>query len=97
MVRVITKRVVIEDEEFVLIQDDSADGKKYFGTISYKELDHGGKVKRALNGFDMCISFESIGAAIDRRLRTIKLERYVEQRVKDGISLQDAIVEFYIK
>ncbi len=51
---VITKKVVIENEEFVLIKDNSANGV-YYGTIPYSELDENGKLKRQLNGYDMAI------------------------------------------
>lgn len=70
--KVLTKLVSIENEEFVLIQDTTKDGKEYFGTIPYSELDEKGCMKRALNGFEMCISFNNISEALDRRYDAIK-------------------------
>ena len=69
---VLTKYVNIENEEFVLISDKREDGVEYYGTIPYSELDEKGRMKRTLNGFEMCISFKSIAEALDRRYDEIK-------------------------
>jgi hypothetical protein len=73
--KVLTKVVIIENEEFALITDEY-EGKKYYGTIPYSETDENGRLKRVLNGFDMCISFESIEDALEERTNRIKLERF---------------------
>ena len=50
--KVVVKRVVIENEEFALIKDTCERGV-YYGTIPYSELDENGKLQRRLNGYDM--------------------------------------------
>ncbi len=82
---VITKKVVIENEEFVLIKDNSANGV-YYGTIPYSELDENGKLKRQLNGYDMAIVFETAAhvesamyKAIKERQRRIPLDRFIAE------------------
>ena len=70
--KVITKKVIIEDEEFVLVElTRTDDGNRFFGTIPYSELDEKGCMKRELNGFEMCIN-ETIARAIDMRHDVIK-------------------------
>lgn len=85
--KVVVKKVVIENEEFVLIKDNSANGT-YYGTIPYCELDEKGKLKRTLNGYDMAIvlldkcveSGESpLCAAIEERKRRIPLDRFIAE------------------
>jgi hypothetical protein len=84
---VITKKVVIENEEFVLIKDNSANGV-YYGTIPYSELDENGKLKRQLNGYDMAIVLLSdsvernespLVSAIKERQRRIPLDRFITE------------------
>ena len=70
--KVLTRCVNIENEEFVLISNKREDGVEYFGTIPYTEINEKGCMKRELNGFEMCISFESIGQALERRYDEIK-------------------------
>jgi hypothetical protein len=73
--KVITKRVTIEDQEFALVKGEY-NGKTYCGTIPYSETDENGKLKRELNGHDMCISFMGIGDAILQRKNRIAVEKY---------------------
>ncbi len=72
--KVITKSVIIESEEFVLIYDEQQ-GRKFYGTIPYTELDNKGRMKRALNGFQMCIG-DDIDTALNRRTKAIAVERF---------------------
>lgn len=90
--KVITKCVNIENEEFVLILDEH-EGRKYFGTIPYTELDENGKMKRALNGFEIAISFKSIADAIERRKENIKIERLVNAYMKEGLTREQAAIK----
>lgn len=77
MIKVLTEYVLIEDEEFALITNEH-EGRKFYGTIPYSELE-GGKMKRPLNGFEMCISFEGIPQAIERREKHILIERFKKE------------------
>ena len=90
--KVITRCVNIENKEFVLILDEH-DGRKYFGTIPYTELDEKGKMKRTLNGFEMAISFNSIADAIERRTRSIKIEKLINQYMQDGLTREQAAIK----
>lgn len=74
--KVLTKHVNLMGEEFVLISDKSADGKTYFATIPYYEIDSAGRLKRLLNGFDMCISFKDTAEALENRINQIKVDRF---------------------
>lgn len=78
MMKVLTKNVLIEGEEFVLITDEH-EGRNYYGTIPYSELNNEGKMKRPLNGFEMCISFKGIPQAIERREKHILIERFKKE------------------
>lgn len=81
--KVITKAVVIEDKKYVLIQDQNEKLKGiasykdgiYYGTIPYAEIDEHGKMKRPLDGFDMCIQ-NTINEAIRQRLIQIKFNEF---------------------
>ena len=69
--KVLTKLVDISGERFVLVELTRTDiNKKFFGTISYNELDSKGCMKRELNGFEMCIA-DTIGQALDFRANEI--------------------------
>lgn len=85
--KVVIKKVVIENEEFVLIKDNFASGV-YYGTIPYNELDENGKLKRTLNGYDMAIVLQDkcaednkspICAAIEERTRRIPIDRFIAE------------------
>lgn len=73
--KVITKLVELENEKFVLIKDEQ-NGRKFYGTIPYSELDERGCLKRPLNGFEMCVSFLNIADAIEQRNKQILVDRY---------------------
>lgn len=81
--KVITKTVIIEDKKFVLVQDQNEKLKGianyqdgiYYGTIPYAEIDEHGKMKRPLNGFEMCIQ-NTINEAIKQRLIQEKIKNF---------------------
>lgn len=83
--KVLAKCVNIMGEEFVLISDNTIDGKQFFGTIPYTELDEKGRMKRGLNGFEMSVDFESIEKAVKRRETDIKIEKLTQKYMKKGI------------
>lgn len=89
--KVLTKVVDIDNQEFVLIAD-THDGRKYYGTIPYSELDESGRMKRALNGAQMCISFNSPAEAIDNRKRDIVMKRIVERFEAQGLDRMSAVM-----
>ena len=80
--KVITKCVNIENEEFVLVKFTDVNNREWFGTIPYTELNEKGQMKRPLNGFEMCIA-ETIAQALDRRIDMVKTHGYtLEQMIK---------------
>lgn len=74
--KVLTKCVNLMGEEFVLISDKSEEGETYFATIPYSELDSEGRLKRRLNGFEMCLSFNTVAEALENRTNQIKVDRF---------------------
>ena len=83
---VLTKCVILENEKFVLIKDTSKELAKaseyknceYFGTIPYTELDEQGRMKRTLNGLQICMQ-PTASEAIRQRLLNIKLKKFKEE------------------
>lgn len=75
--KVITRVVDIENKQFVLIFDEQ-NGQKFYGTIPYDELTASGCTKRALNGFEMCIS-DTIPGALERRMRYIAIDNFIKE------------------
>ena len=91
--KVITKLVRIENEEFYLISDYAPDGELYYGTIPYTATKNGVLIK-ALNGFQMCIS-DTAGGALDRRQRDIITNRKIDQYIAEGYSRENAIFKAF--
>ena len=87
MMKVLTNNVLIEGEEFVLITDEFK-GMKYYGTIPYSEVEKG-RLKRKLNGLDMCVSFYGIGEAIEARRETIRFKN-------EGIHTEAELKEYFL-
>ena len=75
--RVITIHLKIKDKSFVLVREPNWGELKY-GTIPYDEFDETGRLKRPLNGFEMCIA-RSIGEAIEKRELQIDVEKWMEE------------------
>ena len=75
--KVITRMVEIENEKFVLIHDEQND-RKFYGTIPYTELNENGGMKRALNGFEMCIA-DTIPEALKRRTNKIAVDNFKKE------------------
>lgn len=73
--KVLTKLVEMDNRKFVLIEDDQ-NGIHFYGTIPYTELNEKGGMKRALNGFEMCISVNSIGEALENRNKQNKVDDF---------------------
>ena len=65
--KVLTKCVNIRNEEFVMVEITRTDnGMKFIGTIPYSELDEHGRMKRELNGLEMCLA-DDIPHALNMR------------------------------
>lgn len=75
--KVLTKCVVFEGQEFALIKSEH-EGKPFWGTIPYTELDSRGCMKRTLNGAEMRISFENAAEALENRRRDVVMSRLLD-------------------
>lgn len=80
--KVLTKNVNIENKEFVLVQSSDSkyhnkreNNNTFYGLIPYDEIDEQGRMKRALNGFEMGIA-DSISEAIENVRVGIKIDKW---------------------
>lgn len=92
--KVVTKSVIIENEEFVLIKDTDTNYGEYYGTIPYTELDEEGKMKRELNGFEICVE-HTIAEALERRRLSIIRNRLIDKFVAQGMDRIAATVKAF--
>lgn len=74
---VITKCLVIENEKFVLCKMKH-EIRTVYVTIPYTEIDEQGKIKRVLNGFEMCVG-DDIKQAVKLRKHSILIKRFVKK------------------
>ena len=82
--KVITKSVLIDGEEFVLISLDSFTegqketfGDKIYGLISYDYIDENGCMTKALNGIQMCVE-ATPEKSIEEMKNRIKIRKWKE-------------------
>lgn len=69
-----------------MIKDEAKEQGVYVATIPYTELTEDGRMKRQLNGFQICIEFlkdysdlgKTINAALKRRRNYILLNRFLD-------------------
>ena len=80
--KVLTKNVNIENKEFILVQGSDAkyhnkreNNNTFYGLIPYDEIDEQGRMKRALNGFEMGIA-DSISETIENVRDNVKIEKW---------------------
>ena len=83
--KVITKLVIIENEKFALVYLE--DHKKY-GTISYNELNEKGRMKRALNGFEMSCE-NTIKECLETTRRHILIDKFLKVNNIDFDNVND--------
>lgn len=60
------KKVIIMGMDFALVQDPEWGTDHQYGTVPYSEVDENGRLKRVLNGFEMCVA-ATPKEAIERR------------------------------
>lgn len=78
--KVKTKCVDIEGRSFVLVEYTLDDNSIMYGTIPYTEIDEQGRVKRKLNGLEVCLA-HTIPSALDIRADIIKCEGMTPEQV----------------
>lgn len=91
--KVLCKHVLIEGQEFVLIEDKHDEKTMYWGTISYNDLDDKGRIRRMLDGFDMAISLKNPGEAIQRRQVLIVSARLKAEFIAKGYTEERASIK----
>lgn len=92
--KVITRKVIIENEEFILVEIEQENKLNLkYGTINYKDTyDEDGQIKlaRQYNGLDFCLG-ATIEEAIEERSRRIKLDKFIKENNIDVLVPEDAI------
>ena len=82
----VINKLIINGKEFALISDiHPVEKNKYYGTISWDDIDENLKLKRRLNGFDMCVA-PSIEEAINFRKDQLNFdfrEKELEKLIKE--------------
>lgn len=81
---IISKSINIFGTDYVLFSDEK-NNRVYYGTINKSDIDEIGKLKRRLDGFDMCVIFDDesdypVAEAVKCRERREKLTEFM--RVK---------------
>ncbi len=89
--KVITRCYMTEGQKFVLISDVQ-NGRRFYGTIPYTNLDNEGRMIRPMNGVEMRISFESAADAMQNRTQDIILDRVIKRYQSTGMSFDDALL-----
>lgn len=64
--KTIVKKVTIEGMDFALVREPEWGADHQYGTVPYSEVDEDGRLKRVLNGFEMCVA-ATIEKAIELR------------------------------
>lgn len=64
--KTVVKKVTIEGMDFALVREPEWGADHQYGTVPYSEVDENGRLKRVLNGFEMCVA-ATPEEAIERR------------------------------
>lgn len=64
--KTVVKKIVIEGMDFALVREPEWGADHQYGTVPYSEVDEDGRLKRTLNGFQMCCA-ATIEKAIELR------------------------------
>ena len=64
--KAVVKKVTIEGMDFVLVREPEWGADHQYGTVPYSEVDEDGRLKRVLNGFEMCCA-ATVEKAIESR------------------------------
>ena len=54
--KTVIKKVIIEGMDFALVHEPEWGADHQYGTVPYSEVDEEGRLKRVLNGFEMCVA-----------------------------------------
>lgn len=64
--KTIIKKLTLMGESFALVREPEWGADHQYGTVPYSEVDENGRLKRVLNGFEMCVA-ATPEEAIERR------------------------------
>ena len=64
--KTVVKKVTIEGMDFALVREPEWGADHQYGTVPYSEVDENGRLKRVLNGLEMCVA-ATPEEAIERR------------------------------
>lgn len=64
--KTVVKKVTIEGMDFALVREPEWGADHQYGTVPYSEVDEDGRLKRVLNGFEMCCA-ATVEKAIESR------------------------------
>ena len=54
--KTIIKKLTLMGESFALVREPEWGADHQYGTVPYSEVDENGRLKRVLNGFEMCVA-----------------------------------------
>ena len=83
----INKKVTIEGMDFAIVKEPAWGETHQYGTIPYSEVDENGRIKRALNGFEMCCA-ASPEKAVEQR-EDVLLARKWKAEHPDATEIQE--------
>ena len=83
----INKKVTIEGMNFAIVKEPAWGEDHQYGTVPYSEVDENGRIKRVLNGFEMCCA-ASPEKAIEQR-EDVLLARKWKAEHPDATEIQE--------
>lgn len=75
--KVVTNEIILYGERFILVREPKWGANNQYGTIPYSEIGENGKLKRELNGIQMCVA-NSVYNAVECRKDQILANRWTE-------------------
>lgn len=91
---VLVNNFIVENEHYTLFTD-SHKGLQYWGSIPHTEMEKG-KLKRKLNGLEMCISFDSFNDALKKRVEDVRIKKLLQFYKSQGMTIEDALYKIYV-
>ena len=85
--KTVVKKVIIEGMDFAIVKEPAWGETHQYGTVPYSEVDENGRLKRVLNGFEMCVA-ATPKEAIERR-EDVLLARKWKAEHPDATEIQE--------
>ena len=87
--KTVIKKVAIEGMDFAIIREPEWGADHQYATVPYSEVDNTGRLKRTLNGFEMCCA-ATVEEAIERR-EDVLLARKWKAAHPDATEIEELI------